>query len=415
MQSFKDIVNFYEKHTQLEGHTPDHVCIIICDSNLTWDSKDVALTWQTVYRWRDIRESTTSIKHIRNNVMFAQSIDDALIRADKYKYAFIIYAGRRCRSYLVKRRFDIFKQSGISLEAHFKWENDNYPSIDPKIIFLNLEDWRNIGRPQFAPYTGHVVTLADYMVDEMRVVADPNTTSEHFVVEKPSANVISSMIKNDYNVTCFFDDSIPLNNDPITPNISNTIYLFNNQLLRPRSMTNVRHTFDVIYSPASGSVAEFVWKEYGHANTKLIIYDDHLPSLRWKQTCYKMVSTFDDIVNACNNISQEYKCEIDRGEYRQNTVDINRKTFSDHEWASTFSTIHNVEFLHQNIIEQPLIIDPSYKTLVYTSNIFEYSQRVIHIDIEHVHNQFLLHAHHPNIVFYGQNVFNDSIFVDNIN
>lgn len=415
MQTFEKIVKFYEDNSQLEGHEPDHVCIIICDPNLPWDSRDVALTWQSVYRWKDIRESTTDITNIRNNIIFSQSIDNALNRADKYKYAFIIYAGRRCRVYSVKRRFDVFKQSGISLEAPFKWENDNYPTIEPKIIFLNIEDWRKNGRPQFAPYTGHVVTLADYMVGEMCIIADPDCTTKHYVESKSSAHIISSTIKNDCIITCFFDDNIPLNNNPPVSDLSNTIYLFNNQLLRSRSKSNVRHTFDVIYSPASGSIAEFAWKEYGHSNTKLVIYDDHLPSLLWKQTCYKMVSTFGDIVRACDNISREYKCKIDRSEYRQHVVDANRKTFPDDEWASTFAQIRDVEFLHRDIIEQPLVVDSTHKTLIYTSNIFEYSQRILHMDIEHIHKQFLFHAHQPNTVFFGQNVLNEPVFIDNIN
>jgi hypothetical protein len=195
----------------------------------------------------------------------------------------------------------------------------------------------------------------------------------------------------------------------------NIIYAKNNDEIKDIKKYK-GNKFDVIYAPASGFIAEYLYKEVGHDNTKLVIFDNHSYSLLWKKMIYNLANSEEDINKITQYFKEKYNCHIDNGKIKKNIVEQNEEIFSVTEWLTTIKTISNYEIIKYDVIkEQTFRIDKNKKNLIYLSNIFSYMFNYHKEKIEHLHKKFLEYAILPNSVIIGTNVFKDKIVAINDN
>ena len=425
MQSFGDFGNYILEHSQhnTDSNNKD-VHIILNYPKLEWGDKAqymATLTWFSSMGW-----SKGGSKGM--NVIFAETLDEAMQHTDKYDYALVSYIGTFYNNFqqtaplTIHHYFEKFKQSGLPCRGHILWKpGTQYPRLHLQSMFLDINHWRKLDRPSFGHYSGEVITpeRSNSNVHDDYTPHWLKSSKEYRNVDnKEMAQYISKVLEDDKEIinfdlernTKFFcyperDHCDALKYEQNRN--SDIIYTQNNERLKPNLTTR---KYDVIYSPAGGQLSEFLLKYYGHKDTELVVYDYHMKSLNWKQLCYERVNVPSDI----DRVAKSFGSIVDNCDYKPELVEENQALFSMDEWIETFSNFQNVKFLlHDMIKDDCLRVDPSKTNLVYLSNIFSYNF-VIHLaKVEQIHSKFQQYLQLPNTTVIGKNIFKDSIYHEN--
>lgn len=424
MQSFGEFAKYILENS---NHNTDpnnkDVHIILNYPKIAWGDKAqymMTLTWFSgMGRGRGGSKGT--------NVIFAETLDEAMQQTDKYDYALISYIGTFYNYHSgtdvpIDYYFIKFKQSGLACRGHILWKPEaQYPRLHLQSMFLNIKHWRSIGKPSFGLYTGEV-NVPNRSVTNVHDDYTPHwlvsSTNKKNVMNAEMSEYISAVMKDGHNIVnfdverskkffCYPERDYCAALEFEQNRSADIIYTRNNERLHP-NITNKK--YDVIYAPAGGQLSEFLLKYYGHEKTELIVFDNHMKSLQWKQLCYQRVSCVSDI----DRVAKSLGSIVDNCSYKPDLVEENEKLFSMDEWIETLSSFHNVSFLHHDLIKDDVIkIDPSKTNLIYLSNIFSYNFVIHEQKIDVIHNKFKQYLQLENTTIFGKNVFKDTVYHEN--
>lgn len=436
MQSFEQFAEYILKnsdHNQVNEYK--HVHIILDYPLLPWSEFYqylMTLTWYTGIGW----SYGPTKKH---NVIFAKTLDEAMSKTDQYDHALVSYVGTFYRFPVTEtdkhiyHYLDKFKQSDSPCRGHILWHPDKqYGKLHYQSMFLNIDHWRKIGRPSFGKWTGEV------MLPELSPTHVHDDYTPHWlkpsntfgVVEKAEmAEYISAVLKDGKEITNFhtMERNSKFFTYPQRPEISpqlvveqtkssDILYRYNNQKLSSLIRDVPNKKYDVIYAPASGYVAEFLWSRYGHANTKLFILDNHKPSISWKDGLFntygRKLSSVKDIDRITYMVSNVSGCGIDNVVYKPEILEENEQVFSQQDWVDTINKITNVDIRVFDFINDPLPESEGSK-LVYTSNIFCYIFHYHNYTLEELNSSFNKLLQIPNVTLVGQNPFRRQTIYEN--
>ncbi len=431
MLTFDELAEYIltnSKHNTIKDTKRVH--IILDYPKLKWGDYSeylMTLTWFTGIGW-----SNGGSKGC--NVIFAHDLDDACARADEYDHAMISYIGTFYNNYhndpddLIHTHFNRFCESEHPCRGHILWHpNKQYGRLHLQSMFLSLKHWRDIDRPTFGSYTGEV------MVPRLAVSNVHDDYTPHYicpsydyttVVRAEMAEYISRVLESgktilNYDIersTKFFtyphratkDDYVCPALDFERARNSNIIYSINNEKII-KNMTDVK--FDVIYAPASGNLAERLWRMYGHENTKLVIFDNNKASLIWKQRLYDLAVSPEDIDYITKHVAKAHGSDIDNCSYKPKLVEKQLKEYSNVDWIDDMSSIADVEFKHHDLIKDPVFdVDHDKHNMLYFSNIFSYNFIHHTSRLEDINNKFNNYLDVDNCFVIGKNPFKDSVY-----
>jgi len=416
MESFKE----FGEYVMSKGHygliPSDRVHIIINYPKIKWDDWAeymATLTWFSAV-------AVNSGGNHKSHLIFAETIDEALQKANDYNYAIISYIGsyyETSHEENIFKYFDEFCESGRTCRGHLLFHpNKQYGRLHPQTIFLNVKNWRELGRPTFGNYTGPVI---DYERSDSNVHDDYTPhwvkASSQFkhVTYAEQAQFISSVLLSGETILnfdkqrsvkffCYPERRYSQQLENLKNRETNIVYTKNTEKL-DQIKTNKK--FDVIYSPASGYTAEYLYKHYGHENTKLVIYDYNLDSLNWK----KMVYYMSDDLNKLNKYFKDKGCIIDDCSYKPDLVKYNDSIFNEQDFINTTKQV-KPEFIQFDILEGPFDIDKSKSNLIYLSNIFCYNFAIHRMSLTELENKFNEYLNLENTSIYGRNVFKVNVY-----
>lgn len=430
MQSFEEFGKYILENSSHNTRDSEQVHIIVDYPKIDWDDYAqymATLTWWTGVGWG--RKGNTE------PLIFAKDLDEAVKLADKHKYAMVSYIGsfyynwNRDNPETIHTYFDEFCESDKPCKGHILWHPKNqYARLHQQCMFLNLDHWRKIGKPSFGRYTGPVVlpersksNVHDDYTPHWLSPSDNNKVKQ--VTKCEMADYISKVIEDGHTIYNFDKERNvkffcyperryckPLEQEENKND--NIVYVKNNEKYSGLVYkTNVK--FDVIYAPASGFCAEFLYDYYGHENTELVIYDINKDSLNWK----KMVYEFKDI----ERIEKFYKSKkgviVDDADYKHVVVEENEKIFPQEKIEKLISSIKNVRFLEFDAISDPiskLDIDENKVNLVYTSNIFCYNYLIHRHSVETIQNRWNEFLSLDSTIIGGKNLFRDDTLHGNL-
>lgn len=425
MQSFEEFGKYILENSNHNTRDSEQVHIIVDYPKIEWDDYAqymATLTWWTGVGWG--RKGNTE------PLIFAKDLDEAVKKADKYKYAMVSYIGsfyynwERDRPETIHTYFDKFCESGHPCRGHILWHPKNhYARLHQQCMFLNLEHWRKIGRPSFGRYTGPAVLPErsksnvhdDYTPHWLAPSDDPQIKQ---VRNSEMAEYVSKVIE-DGNTIYNFDlernvkffcyperrhcDALELERNKN----DNIVYTKNNEKYSNMiHKTNMK--FDVIYAPASGFSAELLYHHYGHEDTQVVIYDINKDSLQWK----RMVYEFGDIEGVERYYRRKEGVIVDNADYKPVVVEENEKIFPTHMIEETIEKIGTPKFLLFDAVADPismLEIDTDKLNLLYTSNIFCYNYLIHKHPVEKIHGRWNEYLDIDNTIVGGKNLFRDEI------
>ena len=437
MQSFEEYAKYIltnTDHNQVNKRKQVH--IIVDYPLLDWgDFKQylMTLTWQTGIGWS--RGSSKS-----HNVIFAKKLTEGVEQADNYDYALVSYVGTFYRypqsandRHIYHYLDEFCKQDDIPAKGHILWHPEKqYGSLHLQSMFLNLKHWRSIGRPSMDKFTGEA-TVPDICSDNIHddytpLWLKPGTLKKE-VKGAVQAEWISRVTEDGKTIDNFtaLERSTKFFTYPqraeVSPQLlieqqktSNIIYRRNNQKLSNVISDVPNKKYDVIYSPAAGCVGEFLWQKYGHKETKLVLLDNHAPSIKWKDSIYNLygkLSSLKDIDNITKMVAKNYNCHIDDASYKPQLVEENNNIYSDDEWFNTINNISSVECKVFDFIKDTLEVDSRKLNLIYTSNIFSYMFNYHLYKINDIDSKWQQLLSLPNTTVVGQNVFRKDIVNEN--
>jgi hypothetical protein len=438
MQSFEEYAQYILDHA---GHNVTNkrrqVHIIVDYPLLEWnDFKKylMTLTWMTGIGWSRGPNSD-------HNVIFAKTLDEGLAQATDYDHALVSYVGTVYRfpsnpdEKSIYHYFDKWIEEDKSpCRGHILWHPDRqYGRLHLQSMFLNVKHWRRIGRPSFGKWTG-TARLPDVCPDNVHDDYTPlwlkpsNDTAP--VKDAEMAEYISNVMVSGKTITNFSsmerstkyftypqreEISAPLLADQ--QRSSNILYRRNTSKLSVFDKP-LKRKYDVIYAPAAGSVAEYLWTRYGHTDTKLVILDNHKPSLQWKEGLYYLynIKEVKDIDRATKIVANIYNCHVDDASYKPpGFLEENDAVFSDQDWVDMLPDLikTNPEVKHFDYMEQTLEVDPSKNNLIYLTNIFSYIFNFHKYSLEHMNTKFLQLIDLPNTTVIGQSPFRLNILHEN--
>lgn len=403
MESFRKLSSYIEEKANHNQKLNKDVHVIIHYPQL--DDGDfyeylMTLTWQTGIPWN---RGVDAKKH---HVVFGETIDEALNKCEEYDYALISFVGTVFRrgqfagDKTIWDYFDKWKDTDVPVKGHILWHPDReYGRLHPQTIFLDLNHWRKIGAPTFSAQECHV-NIPERDPNNVHDDYTPwwiKPTNQVKVLSKPyeQAYFISSVLHSGKEIhnftpaersTKYFtypqrkELSPPLVHDQNSTD--DILYFRNNQLfsvIKKHMDKRVdKRPYDVIYSPASGNVGEFLWSEYGHEDTKLVFVDNHVPSIRFKEMCYLYNSrpvTVKELERRLKIVQNVFpNTHVDTCEYKPETYLANADVFSTNEWMNVMFNIKNVDVRKFDFIKSHLPISTHIhqRKLIYTSNIFSY-------------------------------------------
>lgn len=422
MQSFKEFGEYVMKHSRHRESSSNKVHIILNYPKIQWDDWAEYMTFLTWFS--GIPLCTGGSKN--NSVIFAETIDEALKQSDQYEYAMISYIGSFYHSEHdenIFNYFDDFCNSGLPVRGHILWHpGKQYGRLHPQTIFLNLNHWRKIGKPSFGLYTGKV------MIPEISKSNVHDDYTPHWIKPSDKYSIVHNAEQAEYISKVLESGETILNldkerqvkffcyperrySDALTAERnkqSNIVYVRNNETI-PNQYNGKK--FDVIYAPASGYIAEYLWKFCGHKDTKLVIYDYNEDSLKWKRMTYEMVNNVEEL-HKLNMFFKTKNCIVDNCDYKQQVTDDNESIFSSNDFIGVTKSV-TPDIIKFNILTDTLSVDESKQNLVYLSNIFSYKFLIHQMKIEDIHNKFNEYLQLPNTSVYGKNIFKDTVLHEN--
>ena len=428
MLTFEELYDYIlanSKHNQDKSSRRVH--IIVLYPMLEWNEfhKYLAtLTWFTGIGWNN-RGS------IDCNVIFTRNLDEALNTADEYDHAMISLTGNFYQSYqknspqTIHDYFDKFCNSNYVCRGHLLFHpHKEYGRLHLQTMFMDLRHWRKVGRPMvWGKYTGKVM-LPERSKNDVHDDYTPfwvKPSDKYGYVENwPMAEYITKVLEDGKEIVNFdLERTCKFFTYPEREKISdmllmeqnrkeNIVYVKNNEKLSKYNKLSDRK-YDVIYSPASGEMAEYLWHRFGHENSKLVVYDYNEISLKWKKLLYEMR----DIERVNDYINDKYDCYIDKVDYREKVVEENNKIFSDKLWLETIDKIKDIEFIQCDVVNDMLNVDESKTNLIAFSNIFSYMFLLHKKPVEEIHNSLLRYYDLKNTTIMGKNVFRDPFYNEN--
>lgn len=417
MQSFEEFANYVLSNSRHNENTTDSVHIILDYPKIQWD--DWAEYMATLTWFSGIPLSNGGSKNA--NVVFSKDITSALNNCDAHDYAMISYIGSFYYSEHgnnIWTFFEKFKNSDLIARGHLLFHPDKeYGRLHPQTIFLNLKKWRELGRPSFENYTGKVI---NYVRSSSNVHDD---YTPHFVVKgegyKEVTNCeqgefISKALEAGYKLLnfdlerntkffCYPERRRAIALDHERNRESNIVYGRNNEKL-----PDFKLKYDVIYAPAAGNLAERLYAKFGHENTKLVQYDYNMDSLLFKQQMW----TMQDVKSTFVHWRKKKGIIFDECDYKPELVEESLKDFSDEQWEDVIKSTY-CEFVHMDIMDGPIRVDPNKTNLIYLSNIFAYNFIIHKMKIKDIHNKFKEYCELPNTTVYGKNIFKDTVYNEN--
>ena len=427
MQSFKEFGEFVLQHSR-HGEVPsDRVHIILNYPKIKWDGYAeymATLTWFTSIGWSKGGSKSS-------HVIFAETLDEAMEQTDGYNYAIVSYIGTFYNNYqtnapeTIHDYFDKFCESDHPCRGHILWHpNKQYGRLHLQCMFLNIDHWRSIGQPSFGLWSGQA-----HLPERSKSDVHDDYTP-HWI--KPSGTMVDvdnaemaeyiTAVLNDNKTILNFDrerttkffcyperkscEALDFERNR-SPNI---IYAKNNETLAKLNL-DTSEKYDVIYAPAAGYSAEYLYHKLGHKDTKLVIFDNHKESLQWKQMLYTMVDTVDDIERV-NTYFAKKGCIIDRCDYKPDLVKANESVYSMEDWINTMKSIQP-EIIQRDVINDVIEVEPGKRSLIYLSNIFSYMFLIHKHDIGYIHVQFNKYLTLPDTTIYGKNIFKDTVLHEN--
>jgi len=413
MQSFKEFGEYILKHSRHNENPSTQVHIILNYPKIKWD--DWAEYMATLTWFSGIPLSKGGSKN--SHVIFAETIDEALAQCNNYDHAIISYIGTFYYSQHdenIWTFFNEFCQSNRPCKGHLLFHpNKQYGTLHPQTIFLNIAHWRSIGRPSFGKFTGSVLnyerSISNVHDDYTPHWVGPGVGYKE-VKDQEQGEYISKVLEQGETIlnfsrersTKFFCYPERRRADALDHERnreSNIVYGRNNE-----TYPDFGKKFDVIYAPASGNIAERLYHEFGHSNTKVVIYDYNDDSLKWKRALYDM----HDIESVAKYYRTKVNCVFDECQYKPELLKKSLNKFSDEQWLEVIKTIEP-SFIKYDIMEGPFEVDSTKTNLVYLSNIFAYNFVIHKMKVTDIHNKFLEYCELPNTTVYGKNVFKDGV------
>lgn len=447
MESFEQFADYLLHSSNHNIKDNKDVHIIIDYPQLEWGEFKqylMTLTWQFGIPWN------RGIDANKHHVIFAKDLDEAMTQTDDYDYALISYVGTVFRrgqfagDKTIWDYFDKWKKTDVPVKGHILWHPDKqYGRLHPQTIFLDLQHWRSIDRPTFAPVECSVM-VPERDPDNVHDDYTPwwlKPSKDHVMLEKKheQALYISKVLKDGKEIHNFTpaERSTKYFTYPQRPEISpqlfndknatdNILYFKNNQRFTNiiRSMqkrVDPTREYDVIYAPASGNIGEFLWKNFGHKDTQLIFLDNHKPSIQFKNLVYNMgprPKTMVDLWRRLKYIENVYPdVHIDTCDYKPEIRDGNDLAFPEKEWLWVMQNIKSVEAknfdLIKDILHSKFNIDENKRKLIYTSNIFSYWRHFHLYDVGVLFDKLRYLTRLPNTTVIGSSPSRENILTEN--
>lgn len=431
--SFEELADYVIKHSN-HNTNPDlkQVHIIVLYPFLEWGryhEQLATLTWFSGIGWNNKGS-------VDCNVIFTRDLDEALNSADQYDHAMISMTGAFYKSYddshpeIIQDYFKEFCESDNVCRGHLLFHpHKKYGRLHLQTMFMDLRHWRKIGRPMvYGDYTGRVMlperSKGDVHDDYTPFWIKPSNEYTE-VKDWHMAEYITKVLEDgktilnfDMERTCkFFSyperDYVSEHLLSETERTQHTVYARNNERLS-KYLRIPEHDYDVIYAPAAGEMAEFLWDKFGGPNTKLVVYDFNEPSVEWKKKLYSHVVGVEDINRVSNFIAEKHDCWVDDVHYKPDLIEENNELYPLDKWVDTIHRVKDVEFIHCDVVRDMLPVDESKKNLIVFSNIFSYMSLLHTMRVEDIHNSLLRYYDLDNTFVTGKNVFRDSFYNDNI-
>jgi hypothetical protein len=437
MQSFEEYAKYILDHA---GHNKinkrNQVHIIVDYPQLEWgDFKKylMTLTWMTGIGW-------SRGGNDEHNVIFAKTLDEGAALADEYDYALVSYVGTVYRFPASSSEYSIYhyldkwiERNDSPCRGHILWHPDKqYGRMHLQSMFLNLRHWRDIDRPTFGKWSGGVTVpkvSPDNIHDDYTPTWLQPGTETREVVNAEMAEYISAVVAGGDAITNFTAPersskyfTYPQREELSAPLVAdrqkspNIIYRRNTSKLSQIDKISITRKYDVIYAPAAGNVAEYLWKRFGHENSKLIIVDNHGPSLKWKDGLFNLygVRSVNDLERVTKIVANVYDSRIDDATYKPaGFIEENDSIFSDVDWIEVIDQIKDVEIEQFDYFTQTLHVDPTKSNLIYLTNIFSYIFSYHKYSLEHMNEQFNKLLDLPNTTVVGQTPFRLNVLHEN--
>ena len=422
MQTFKEFGEFILKHSHHNEVPSNWVHMIVNYPKIEWDRWAEYMATLTWFTGIPLRSGGSK----NNHVIFAETIDEGMKQVGPYEYCIVSYIGSYYYSVHGKNIhtcFQHFQEMGHACRGHLLFHPDKpYGRLHPQTIFINLNHWRSIGSPSFGKFTGNVINYTrstsnvhdDYTPHWVRkgegttFVEDQEMAQYVCKVLESGETILNFDVERTTKFFCYPERRTSKQLDAEVNRNNDIVYARNNERLKPAPSDK---KYDVIYAPASGSLSEYLYKIYGHTNTKLVIYDYNPNAVHWKRMVYSMAENTSDLERIAKHFTSK-GCVVDAISYKQDTVTLNEILYSEDEWLSDTKRIHP-EFIVHNVIDSVLNVDPTKNNLIHLSNIFSYAPVIHKYTIDHLHNKFTEYTNLPNTTVIGTNIFKDPVYNEN--
>jgi hypothetical protein len=417
MQTFEEFATYILENSRHNENNTDSVHIIVDYPKIPWD--DWAEYMATLTWFSGIPLSNGGSKNC--NVVFTRGITEALNKCDAHDYAIISYIGSFYYSdhdNNIWTYFNKFKNSDRIARGHLLFHPDkDYGRLHPQTIFLNLKMWRELGRPSFENYDGKVINYDrsssnvhdDYTPHYVKAGEGykdvKNCEQGEFISKALEAGhtLLNFDLERNTKFFCYPERRHAIALDHERNRNPNIVYGRNNEKL-----PQLNRKYDVIYAPAAGNLAERLYSKFGHDGTKLVQYDNNIDSILFKQQMW----TIQDVKSTFTHYRRKKDIIFDECEYKPELVKESLEDFSDEQWEKVIKSTY-CEFVHMDIMNGPIRVDPNKTNLIYLSNIFSYNFIVHKMKIKDIHNKFKEYCELPNTTIYGKNIFKDTVHNEN--
>jgi hypothetical protein len=403
------------------GEKPsDKVHIIINYPKIEWSEKAEYMATLTWFSGIPLNRGGSKAAH----VIFAEDLDEAVKKADQYDYAMVSFIGSFYYSQHDVNIFDYFDEfcaSELPCRGHLLFHpTKQYGFLHPQTIFINLKNWREIGKPSFGYYSGPVINYErstsnvhddytphwvkagegyrevenQYQAEYVSKVLEHGGTILNF--DKQRGVKFFSYPERDYSEALEFEKN----------RNSDIIYVKNNSLY-----PKLDKKFDVIYAPAAGAIGEYLLKHYGNPGAELVIYDNNKNSVAYKKMLYSGMVRKESDLESVAKYFRNKGCIIDDCSYKPSTVKANEELLSTEEYLTMLNG-KKPKITEFDVLEDMFDVDPDKSNLIYFSNIFSYNFLIHKMKVEDIHSKFLEYTKLPNTSVCGTNIFKEWVYYE---